>query len=106
MGLTTRLTVSLSHLELRQTNSSPLGYPLSMDMDNKTRPSMAKVRVEIDLTKPKLVSVWVGLEHESHPLKGYTQKLEYKNVPKFCRHCKLLGHSIIQCRNAEKNKSA
>ncbi|OIS98660.1 hypothetical protein A4A49_02340 [Nicotiana attenuata] len=35
---------------------SPIGAPLSMDLatDHKTRPSIAKVRVEVDLTKPKL----------------------------------------------------
>lgn len=31
-------------------------------MDHKTRPSMAKVRVEAYLTKPKLNAVWVGLD--------------------------------------------
>lgn len=83
---------------------SPTGNPLSMDLatDHRTRPSMAKVRVEVDLTKPKLNSVWVGQEDESNPLKGFAQNLEYENVPKYCRHCKLLGHSILQCRKAEK----
>lgn len=81
----------------------PVGT-LSLDSatDYKTRPSMAKVRVEVDLTKTKLNSVWVDLDHESKPSKGYTQKLEYENVPKYYRHCKLLGHSIVECRNAEK----
>lgn len=75
---------------------APLGMPLSMDVstDNKTRPSMAKVRVEVDLTKPKINSVWVGAEDNSCPLKGFTVKLDYENVPKFCRHCRILGHSL------------
>ncbi|XP_009765415.1 uncharacterized protein [Nicotiana sylvestris] len=83
---------------------SPIGIPLTMDMatNNKTRPSMAKVRIEVDLTKPKLNSVWVGQEYETSPLKGFTQKLEYENVPKYYRHCRLLGHSLVQCRKAEK----
>ncbi|KAM3236174.1 hypothetical protein P3L10_016211 [Capsicum annuum] len=83
---------------------APIGTPLSMDLatDHKTRPSMAKVRVEIDLTKSKLNSIWVGTEDVSFPLKGYNQKLEYESVPKFCRHCKILGHSLPQCRRIEK----
>ncbi|KAG5622169.1 hypothetical protein H5410_007387, partial [Solanum commersonii] len=50
-----------------------VGTPLTMDLatDHKTRPSMAKVRVEVDLTKPKLTSVFVGSEDDSCPLKGY-----------------------------------
>ncbi|XP_060182548.1 uncharacterized protein LOC132612262 [Lycium barbarum] len=84
-----------------------VGTPLSMDMatENRTRPSMAKVRVEVDLNKPKIDSVWIGIEDEDCPLKGFTQKFEYENVPKFCRHCKLIGHTILQCRHAEKKKA-
>nr|XP_033516369.1 uncharacterized protein LOC104112999 [Nicotiana tomentosiformis] len=85
--------------------AGPIGTPLSMDIatDYRTRPNIAKVRVEVDLTKPKLNSIWVGSEDEQSPLNGFTQNLEYENVPKYCRHCKLLGHSILQCRKIEKN---
>lgn len=53
----------------------PVGTPLSMDLatNGRTRPSMAKVRVEIDITKPQPNSVWVGQEDEAFPLKGFTQ---------------------------------
>ncbi|XP_009611424.1 uncharacterized protein [Nicotiana tomentosiformis] len=67
---------------------------------------MAKVRVEVDLSKPKLNSVWVGQEKELNSLKGFTQKLEYENVPKYCRHYKLLGHSLATCRNVHKKNNA
>lgn len=81
---------------------------MGLVIDHKTRPSMAKVRVEIDPTKPKLNSVWVGSEDESNPLKGFTQKLEYENVPIFCKHYgllgNLLGHSIIQCKKVMKKE--
>ncbi|XP_060194994.1 uncharacterized protein LOC132624193 [Lycium barbarum] len=83
---------------------SPIGIPLIMDnaTTNRTRPSMAKVRVEVDLTKPRIDKIWVGLEDESYPLKGFYQKVEYESVPKFCTHCKKLGHSLVQCRFAKK----
>ncbi|XP_060211766.1 uncharacterized protein LOC132639331 [Lycium barbarum] len=85
---------------------APIGTPLTMDAatENRTRPSMAKVRVEVNLTKTKLNSIFVGTEDENCPRKGFYQKIEYENVPKFCTHCKILGHSILQCSRVEKKK--
>ncbi|OIS96191.1 hypothetical protein A4A49_09538 [Nicotiana attenuata] len=71
----------------------------------RTRPSTSKVRVEIDLTKPQVTRVYVGQEEETNPLKGFTQNIDYEHVPKYCMHCKLIGHSLVQCRAAIKKKS-
>ncbi|XP_019232594.1 PREDICTED: uncharacterized protein LOC109213268 [Nicotiana attenuata] len=86
--------------------ASAVGIPLEMDIATacRTRPSMAKVRVEVDLLKPLLTSVWVGSDDEDSPLRGFTQMVKYEGVPKYCRHCKKLGHSLIECRVLEKNK--
>ncbi|KAG5632399.1 hypothetical protein H5410_004116 [Solanum commersonii] len=55
---------------------SYLNYPFICTTGNiKTGPRMAKVRVEVDLLKPRLNEVWVGLEHEGSPLIGFTQKV-------------------------------
>lgn len=56
----------------------PVGKPLSMDVATfgRTIPSTTKVRVEIDLTKPQLTSVYVGHEEDTNPLKGFTQNIE------------------------------
>nr|XP_009777335.1 PREDICTED: stress response protein NST1-like [Nicotiana sylvestris] len=85
---------------------SPVGVPLSMDLatDYRTRLGMAKVRVEVNLTKPRLQSVWFRQEDESNPLKGFTQKLEYEGVPKYCKHCRILGHSVVQYKILEKER--
>lgn len=32
--------------------------------------------------------------------------MEYEAVPRYCKHCRLLGHSIAQCRALEKKKQA
>lgn len=87
---------------------SNFGTPLALDAATfgKTRPIMAKIRVEIDLTKPLPDSVWVGSEDEKSPLKGYTQKIEYENIPKYCKHCRKLGHNMINCRVLEKKRIA
>ncbi|OIT39947.1 hypothetical protein A4A49_12070 [Nicotiana attenuata] len=84
----------------------PAGTPLVLDIatKTKTRPSMAKVIVEIDLLKPLHTSVYVGSEDENIPLNGYVQKIELENVPKYCKHCRKLGHSLVNCCAIEKLK--
>lgn len=66
---------------------------------------MAKVRIEIDLLKTLITSVWVGDEDEESPLKGFTQKIEYENIPKFCKNCRKLGHNLKNCRVLERKKN-
>ncbi|OIT03383.1 hypothetical protein A4A49_52066 [Nicotiana attenuata] len=48
-----------------------VGTPVELDVSTKgmTRPSMAKVRVEIDLLRPLVTSVWVGNEDDNSPFK-------------------------------------
>ncbi|WMV30446.1 hypothetical protein MTR67_023831 [Solanum verrucosum] len=84
----------------------PIGTPLSLDaaIESKTRPSMANVRVEVDLLKPRLNKVWVGLKHEGSPLTGFTQKVEYENIPKYCKHCKKLGQNMNDCWILERKR--
>ncbi|KAH0725204.1 hypothetical protein KY284_001069 [Solanum tuberosum] len=83
---------------------SSIGTPLAMDIatNGRTRPSIAKIGVEIDLLKSHLENVWVGLEDEASPLSGYYQKLEYENKPKYCKHCRKLGHNVMNCWVLEK----
>lgn len=85
---------------------SSVGTPLEMDAvtRGKTRPSMAKVRVEIDLLKPQPDSVYVGLIHENVPQTSFMQKLEYEGIPKYCKHCRKLRHMLADCRVLEKKK--
>ncbi|XP_060188384.1 uncharacterized protein LOC132617405 [Lycium barbarum] len=67
---------------------APIGTPLMMDpaTENRTRPSMAKVRVEVNLTETKINSISIGTENENCPRKGFYQKLEYENAAKFCEN--------------------
>ncbi|XP_060175283.1 uncharacterized protein LOC132606002 [Lycium barbarum] len=87
---------------------SNVGTPLELDMatKNRNRPSMAKIRVKIDLLKPQPDQVWFGIEKENSHLKGFYQKLEYEGIPKYCRHCRKLGHMMVDCRVLEKKKAA
>ncbi|XP_009801081.1 uncharacterized protein [Nicotiana sylvestris] len=83
---------------------SSVGRPLALDVATfgRTRPSMANMRVEVNLLKPLPDSVFVGQEDDESPLKGFTQKLEYEEVPKYCKHCRKLGHNMINRRVLEK----
>ncbi|PHU15174.1 hypothetical protein BC332_16379 [Capsicum chinense] len=86
---------------------SSVGTPLEIDQAtrSRTRPNMAKVRVEIDLLKPQLESVYVGLIHENSPETSFMQKLEYEGIPKYCKNCRKLGHAIVNGRVLERKRA-
>ncbi|XP_059311032.1 uncharacterized protein LOC132062488 [Lycium ferocissimum] len=67
---------------------------------------MAKIRVEIDLLKTLPDKVWIGMEYENAPLKGFYQKVEYEGIPKYCKHCRKLGHVLANCRVLERKQAA
>nr|XP_016507084.1 PREDICTED: uncharacterized protein LOC107824791 [Nicotiana tabacum] len=83
---------------------SSVGTPLVLDAASygRTRPSMSKIRVEVNLLKPLPESVFISQEYDDSPPDGYTQKLEYEGIPKYCKHCRKLGHNVIECRALEK----
>uniref|UniRef100_M1CN18 Non-LTR retrolelement reverse transcriptase n=1 Tax=Solanum tuberosum TaxID=4113 RepID=M1CN18_SOLTU len=82
-----------------------VGNPLKEDVATviRSRPNLAKVRVEVDLLKPLPQSVWVGHEKQGGSLKGHEQILTYEGVPSFCRTCNLQGHDMTNC-NVEAKK--
>ncbi|PKU81711.1 hypothetical protein MA16_Dca023769 [Dendrobium catenatum] len=93
--------ISFPNLRLHFFNSTVLhalgsifGRPLQTDQAtaSRTRPSVARVLVEVDisLTHPK--EVWVGSKAY-----GYLQKAEFEKIPEFCSHCKMHGHAKMDC---------
>ncbi|KAH0684401.1 hypothetical protein KY285_021903 [Solanum tuberosum] len=62
----------------------------------RTRASMAKVKVQIDLTKDRPRHVWIGLDYEDLTI-GRWQPIEYENIPPYCTYCKHQGHMIGDC---------
>ncbi|OIT38192.1 hypothetical protein A4A49_16410 [Nicotiana attenuata] len=83
-----------------------IGTPMKEDIAtvSRTRPHMAKVRVEVDLMKSLPDAVFVGIEGDTTGLKGRDQKLEYEGVPAFCRTCKLQGHDVERCKVEARKK--
>ncbi|KAG5592792.1 hypothetical protein H5410_043306 [Solanum commersonii] len=78
----------------------PIGTPLIMDKAtrSKTRPATAKVRIEVDLTRPLVYEVLVEIQNEEGKMEVITQKVEYETIPAFCSHCKVQGHRDEKCR--------
>ncbi|XP_020699241.1 uncharacterized protein LOC110111628 [Dendrobium catenatum] len=57
-----------------------------------SRPSVARVHVEIDVSKSYHDTVWLGPEKL-----GYVQKIVFEGVPNYCQHCKFVGHKKSEC---------
>ncbi|KAI0497960.1 hypothetical protein KFK09_021201 [Dendrobium nobile] len=73
---------------------SVFGRPLQTDQAtaSRTRPSVARVLVEVDISKKHPKEVWVGSKAF-----GYMQKVEFEKVSDFCSHCKIHGHAMSDC---------
>ncbi|KAK4348316.1 hypothetical protein RND71_031071 [Anisodus tanguticus] len=78
--------------------AASVGIPISIDSAtrNKTRPSSARVKVEVDLLKvhPKSVLIQMG---EGAEITSTQQRIRYDFLPKYCTNCKLQGHDSIGC---------
>ncbi|KAH0448611.1 hypothetical protein IEQ34_022411 [Dendrobium chrysotoxum] len=59
---------------------------------NGTRPSVARVLVELDVTKRYPDQVWLGSESL-----GYIHFVEMEVFPSYYVHCKALGNSKLEC---------
>ncbi|XP_070029285.1 uncharacterized protein [Nicotiana sylvestris] len=78
----------------------PIGIPIIMDKAtiSKTRPTTAKIKIEIDVTKTLLHEVQIDIMNENGQMESIIQKVEYEAIPEYCSHCKMLGHSDLKCR--------
>lgn len=83
---------------------SPIGKVLYLDNASiqKTRGSLAKVRVQVDLTKERPPHVWMGFDEEDITL-GRWQAIQYEYVPDYCNYCKHQGHRIHACTVKERD---
>ncbi|KAH0702195.1 hypothetical protein KY285_016473 [Solanum tuberosum] len=67
----------------------PIGTPLLLDkaIISKTRPTTAKVRVKIDLSKPQIKEVILEITNNDGMTEMINQRVEYETIPAFCSHC-------------------
>lgn len=77
---------------------SPIGKVLYLDAASvqKTRGSVAKVRLQVDLAKPRPPHVWMGFDEEDLTI-GRWQTIQYEGVPNYCQYCKHQGHMVQIC---------
>lgn len=76
--------------------ASLFGTPLRLDAATKAlkRPSVARIQVEIDVTKPPPSRVWIGTGENQ----GFWQKVEAdEDIPLYCQFCWHVGHGEDNC---------
>lgn len=73
--------------------------PLTTDLATADikRPSLAKICIEVDLLKTLPTRVWL---ESGDAIPGFWQDVEYDKIPKYCRHCKRVGHDVKECKFA------
>lgn len=77
-----------------------VGKALYLDLVSfqKTRGSVAKIKVQIDLTKPRAHHVWLGFdENQDVNDDGGWLEVQYESIPQYYLHCELLGHNMHAC---------
>lgn len=74
----------------------PLGKYLDTDLPTITftRPSYARVCVEIDISIAREDVIWIGSDNGE----GFWQEVVYERSPKYCVHCRLHGHERFDCK--------
>ncbi|KAL0906811.1 hypothetical protein M5K25_025335 [Dendrobium thyrsiflorum] len=74
---------------------SLFGRTLKSDtaMASGSHPSVARILVELDVTKNFFDKIWVG-----SPNSGYVQSVIFDDIPFFCTHYSSLGHLKEECR--------
>ncbi|KAH0705670.1 hypothetical protein KY289_010746 [Solanum tuberosum] len=79
--------------------AAAVGKPLQVDMAtrNQTRPSCARVKVEVDLLKEFPKRIKIGVKKTSGEVMEKWIKIKYDYVPKYCKTCMIQGHDMEQC---------
>ena len=74
--------------------ASVLGRLMKIDAatGDLRRPSVARVLVEIDVSRAPVKRLWIGDEEY-----GFWQPVEYEKWPAFCSFCERFGHAQQDC---------
>ncbi|KAH0711972.1 hypothetical protein KY289_007931 [Solanum tuberosum] len=79
--------------------AAAMGKPLQVDMatKNQTRPSCARVKVEVDLLREFLKRIKIGMRMQNKEIVEKWIIIKYDYVPKYCQTCMIQGHNEEQC---------
>ncbi|XP_026404235.1 uncharacterized protein LOC113299408 [Papaver somniferum] len=72
-----------------------IGRPIRVD-DTTLKKAIgyyASIVVEVDLSNAIPNKVWIKSKYGK-----FEQAVRVSNVPKFCNHCKMIGHYVAECR--------
>lgn len=81
--------------------ASAVGKPLHLGMDtiNKTRPSCARVKVQVDLLSKFPDTVRMDIKDEkTGEVNAEFVTVQYDYMPKYCSECNLQGHNNNNCK--------
>ncbi|KAF9618666.1 hypothetical protein IFM89_002361 [Coptis chinensis] len=91
--------LSLEYWEMKTLFSlgRAVGRPIHTDENTAKRKLgyYASVLVDVDLTQQIPEKIWVEVEGRSIK---FWQKVDTGHLPKFCNHCKRVGHLVTDCR--------
>lgn len=75
-----------------------IGKTLYLDIASiqKTRESVAKVRLQMDITKEKPPHIWMGTDESDFNI-GRWQAIQYEGLPNYYVYCKNQGHLEQDC---------
>ncbi|KAH0709436.1 hypothetical protein KY284_010863 [Solanum tuberosum] len=68
-----------------------------MATKNQTRPSCARVKVEVNLLKEFPKRINIGLKRSNGEIVEKWVKIKYDYMPKYCKTCMIQGHDEEQC---------
>lgn len=68
----------------------------------RSREDMAKVKVQMDLSKPRPSHVWIGIEDEDLTIRN-CKPLEYENLPPYYEYFRHQGHDIEECESKRRD---
>ena len=63
----------------------------------QTRPSCARVKVEVDIMKEFPERIKIGMINQSGEVMEKWIKIRYDYVPKYCKTCMIQGHNEEEC---------
>nr|GMC92347.1 TMV resistance protein N-like [Ipomoea batatas] len=81
---------------------APIGRAIDLDSATcrRSRPSVAKVRLEIDVSKPMIDKIRIEIVNGyggNGGAKGLWQRIVYGRMPRFCIECGRFGHVRLNC---------
>lgn len=83
---------------------STIGNLIGLDAPKvrRTRPSVARAKVEIDLRKKLVEKIQMEICNEGGEVSGFLQRIVYESVPAFCTVCEKFGHVSAMCGRGER----